>query len=78
MNRVGKQQGIGIIKTIALTPLILIGLVILAFIFKENNGVKSLIYDSGADSFFFFAVKNQRGVRVIILTMKRKQSIILA
>ena len=32
MNRANKQQDIGIIKIITLTPLILIGLVILAFI----------------------------------------------
>ena len=37
MNRVNKQRGIGIIKLIALIPVILIGLVILAFIFTLLN-----------------------------------------
>lgn len=37
MSRANKQQGLGIIKVIALTPLVLIGLVMLAFIFTLLN-----------------------------------------
>ena len=37
MNKFNKQDGVSVIKFIALTPLILIGLVVLAFIFTLLN-----------------------------------------
>jgi len=37
MNTFNKQQGVSVVKFIALTPLILIGLVVLAFIFTLLN-----------------------------------------